>query len=96
MGAGAIGLTIAKFSFLRGASKVYIVDKDAHRLEIASSLGAISINIEEHKDVTDRILELEPHGVDCGIEASGFRSAQSWQHTFYRAVGKFHRSAKRE
>ncbi|KAG9664773.1 alcohol dehydrogenase GroES-like domain-containing protein, partial [Aureobasidium melanogenum] len=86
-GCGAIGLSIQALSIFRGAKKVYAIDKDPHRLSIARSLGAIPVNINEHTDVAEYILSIEPHGLDRGIEASGFRSETSATHTLMRKVG---------
>lgn len=87
-GCGPIGLSIQKLSFFRGASKVYAIDPDPQRLKIAESFGCIPVNVTEHKDVSNYLLEKEPHGVDKSIEASGFRSAQSVTHKTMRAIGK--------
>ena len=87
-GCGPIGLSIQKLSFFRGASKVYAIDPDPKRLKIAESFGAIPVNVTEHNDVADYLLEQEPHGFDKTIEASGFRSAQSWIHKTMRTLGK--------
>ncbi|KAL8722339.1 MAG: hypothetical protein Q9181_007510, partial [Wetmoreana brouardii] len=86
-GCGPVGLSIAKLALFRGAKKVYAVDPDPRRLEIAESFGCIGVNVREHPDVSDYILRQEPHGLDKGIEASGFRSAQSWIQTTMRAIG---------
>ncbi|KAL8905541.1 MAG: hypothetical protein Q9207_002567 [Kuettlingeria erythrocarpa] len=86
-GCGPIGLSIAKLALFRGAKKVYAIDPDPKRLEIAESFGCIGVNVREHPDVSDYILQQEPHGLDKGIEASGFRSAQSWIQTTMRAIG---------
>jgi threonine dehydrogenase-like Zn-dependent dehydrogenase len=86
-GCGAVGLSIQRLAKLRGARKVYAVDKDAHRLEIAKSFGMIPVNVKEHSDPADYILSVEPHGLDRGIEASGFRSTNSVTHSTMRAVG---------
>jgi threonine dehydrogenase-like Zn-dependent dehydrogenase len=86
-GCGAVGLSIQRLAKLRGASKVYAVDKDAHRLDIAKSFGMIPINVKHHPDPASYILSLEPHGLDRGIEASGFRSTNSATHAAMRAMG---------
>ncbi|THY24103.1 alcohol dehydrogenase GroES-like domain-containing protein [Aureobasidium pullulans] len=86
-GCGAIGLSIQKLSLFRGARKVYAIDKDPQRLKIAASFGAIPVNINDHTDVAAYILSVEPHGLDRGIEASGFRSETSVTHTLMRKVG---------
>jgi len=86
-GCGAVGLSIQRLAKLRGAHKVYAIDKDANRLEIAKSFGMIPVNVREHPDPADYILSMEPHGLDRGIEASGFRSTNSAAHTTMRALG---------
>ncbi|EWG42599.1 NAD-dependent aldehyde dehydrogenase [Fusarium verticillioides 7600] len=72
---------------LRAASKVYAIDKDEHRLDIAKSMGMIPINVKDHSDPADYILSIEPYGLDRGIEASGFRSTNSAAHATMRALG---------
>ncbi|PVH94803.1 S-glutathione dehydrogenase [Periconia macrospinosa] len=86
-GCGAVGLSIQRLAKLRGASKVYAVDKDEHRLNIAKSFGMIPVNVKEHDSPADYILSVEPHGLDRGIEASGFRSTNSVAHSTMRALG---------
>lgn len=86
-GCGAVGLSIQRLAKLRGAQKVYAVDKDVHRLSIAESFGMIPVNVDEHRNPAEYILSLEPHGLDRGIEASGFRSTNSVTHTAMKALG---------
>jgi len=86
-GCGAIGLSIQRLAKLRGAKKVYAVDKDEHRLKLAESYGMIPVNINEHRNPADYILSVEPHGVDRGLEASGFRSTNSLAHAAMKAIG---------
>lgn len=86
-GAGAIGLSVARLALLRGASKVYVVDLDARRLAYAEAFGAVPVSVEEHPDVAEYLLKVQPGGLDRAIEASGFRSAQSLAHKTMRAVG---------
>ncbi|KAG9500720.1 hypothetical protein J7337_006399 [Fusarium musae] len=86
-GCGAVGLSIQRLAKLRGTSKVYAIDKDEHRLDIAKSMGMIPINVKDHSDPADYILSIEPHGLDRGIEASGFRSTNSTAHATMKALG---------
>ncbi|KAM0234625.1 hypothetical protein ACHAP5_010019 [Fusarium lateritium] len=86
-GCGAVGLSIQCLAKFRGASKVYAIDKDANRLDMAKSYGMIPINVNDHPAPADYILSLEPHGLDRGIEASGFRSTNSTAHAAMRALG---------
>ena len=85
-GCGPIGLSIQKLSKeIRGAKKVYAVDKDSQRLKIAESFGMIPVDASKAKP-DEYILSVEPHGLDRGIEASGFRSTDSAAHKIMRAV----------
>jgi threonine dehydrogenase-like Zn-dependent dehydrogenase len=86
-GCGAVGLSIQRLSKLRGARKVYAVDTDPARLKIAASFGMIPIDVSEHSDPAAYILSIEPHGLDRGIEASGFRSTNSVAHATMRMLG---------
>ncbi|KAL8822480.1 MAG: hypothetical protein Q9191_006786 [Dirinaria sp. TL-2023a] len=86
-GCGPIGLSIQKLSKeIRGAQKVYAVDKDPQRLKIAESFGMIPVDASKVKP-DEYILSIEPHGLDRGIEASGFRSTDSATHKIMRATG---------
>jgi len=85
-GCGPVGLSIQRLAKFRGARKVYAFDKDAHRLSIAQSMGMIPINVKDHKNPADYLLSIEPHGLDRGIEASGFRSTDSVAHAAMRAL----------
>ncbi|KAL1873156.1 hypothetical protein Daus18300_003975 [Diaporthe australafricana] len=69
---------------IRGAKKVYIVDVDPQRLELAKTFGLEPVDVNKHKDVADYILSVQPGGLDRAIEASGFRSAASVKHRFLR------------
>lgn len=79
-----VGLLIQRLTKLRGAKKVYVIDKDARRLAIAKSFRIIPIHVSLHEDPAEYILAIEPHGLDRGIEASGFRSTNSAEHKAMR------------
>lgn len=72
-GAGPVGLMAALSAKIRGASKIFVVDKVKSRLELAEDLGAIAIDfsatdpIEAVKDATDG-------GADKGIDAVGYQA----------------------
>lgn len=63
-------------AFIRGASRVYIVDHIESRLELAASQGAIPINFAI-SDPVAQILEHEPNGVMRCVEAVGMESLNS-------------------
>jgi glutathione-independent formaldehyde dehydrogenase len=89
-GAGAVGLLAACWPFqLRGAGEVYVVDEVPDRLEKAGEMGAVPIDYRDGDPVA-QILERRSrkraaggaawrgeevmNGVDCGIDAIGFRA----------------------
>jgi threonine dehydrogenase-like Zn-dependent dehydrogenase len=87
-GAGPIGLLAAKWSKLAKARRVIVIDNVPERLALArDTIGTDVINFDEHKDVVAAIYELEPEGVDCGIDAAAFRYTKGILHTVQRAVG---------
>lgn len=59
---------------LRGASKVYSVDRIDRRLELAKSIGAIPINYNTSGDAVEQIMALEPNGVNRAVDAVGFEA----------------------
>jgi threonine dehydrogenase-like Zn-dependent dehydrogenase len=65
---------------------VYAVDKDPQRLALAKSFGMIPVDASKVKP-DEYILSVEPHGLDRGIEASGFRFTNSTAHKIMRATG---------
>lgn len=73
-GAGPVGLMAAHSAMLRGASQVFVVDKAADRLALASRIGATPIDfsagdpVEQIMDATDGV------GVDRGVEAVGYQA----------------------
>jgi glutathione-independent formaldehyde dehydrogenase len=72
-GAGPVGQMAAYSAILRGASKVYVVDKVASRLEIAEDIGAIPVNFAE-VDPAELIVEDTKGGTDKGIDAVGYQA----------------------
>ncbi|KAI8711057.1 putative Alcohol dehydrogenase [Fusarium sp. LHS14.1] len=72
-GAGPVGLLAAHSAFIRGASKVYIVDHVTDRLELGASIGAIPISFVEG-DPVHQILEHEPNGVMRSVDCVGMES----------------------
>jgi glutathione-independent formaldehyde dehydrogenase len=77
-GAGPVGLMAAYSAVLKGASKVFVVDKVASRLKLAEDIGAIPIDfsaadpVEQITDQTDGV------GADKGVDAVGYQAtAQS-------------------
>ncbi|KAL4744548.1 hypothetical protein BDW72DRAFT_208933 [Aspergillus terricola var. indicus] len=63
-------------ALLRGASRVYSVDRVQDRFDLAASIGAIPINFGE-SDPVEQILALEPNGVRRGVEAVGYEAVDA-------------------
>ncbi|KHL02572.1 glutathione-independent formaldehyde dehydrogenase [Sinomonas humi] len=73
-GAGPVGQMAAYSSLIRGASQVFVVDKEPDRLALAERLGAKAINFAS-EDPTEVVMEATGGlGADCGIEAVGYQA----------------------
>ncbi|MBV9012989.1 MAG: glutathione-independent formaldehyde dehydrogenase [Pseudonocardiales bacterium] len=73
-GAGPVGLMAAHSASLRGASQIFVVDKEPDRLRLAERFGATAVNFAE-ADPTEVIIDCtDGFGVDCGVEAVGYQA----------------------
>jgi glutathione-independent formaldehyde dehydrogenase len=73
-GAGPVGLMAALSATLRGASQVFVVDKEPDRLALAAQIGATPIDFSQ-VDPTEALMDAtDGVGVDCGVEAVGFQA----------------------
>jgi glutathione-independent formaldehyde dehydrogenase len=72
-GAGPVGLMAAHSSFIRGAARVFVVDKEPDRLRLAESIGADAIDISKG-DPVEQITEANKGQVDRGIECVGYQA----------------------
>lgn len=60
---------------LRGASRVFVVDRVRERLDAAARIGAEPVNFEEHDDPVARILALNGgEMVDRSVDAVGYQA----------------------
>ncbi|KAI3530815.1 alcohol dehydrogenase GroES-like domain-containing protein [Colletotrichum filicis] len=75
-GAGPVGLLAAYSAKLRGASRMYVVDRIASCLEQAESFGAIPIDFTQ-QDPVEAILSREPAGVTRSLDCVGFESVNA-------------------
>ena len=79
IGVGTIGLFILQACRLRGAAKVFAVDINEYRLELAAGLGADKLINPLKLDLKETILkETENRGADVTFEAVGY--AQTFGH----------------
>ncbi|GAA3741371.1 glutathione-independent formaldehyde dehydrogenase [Spinactinospora alkalitolerans] len=72
-GAGPVGLMAAYSAFLRGASRVLVVDKVPERLRMAESIGAEPVDFSAG-DPAEQIRDLTGGGTDKGIDAVGYQA----------------------
>lgn len=86
-GCGPIGLATQRLARLRGARKIYAMDKDAQRLRIAGDFGMTPVDVDAHPDVAEYIMSIEDHGLDRSIEASGYHSSQKAEFPAMQAIG---------
>lgn len=82
-GLGPIGLLEARWCQILGAKRIIGIDCVEQRIQLAQQLGIETINFNE-VDTTQRLLEMEPNGVDCCLEAAGFDYAKSLLHKVER------------
>jgi threonine dehydrogenase-like Zn-dependent dehydrogenase len=73
-GAGPVGIMAAKSAWLRGASRVIIVDTQAYRLDLArKAANAEGVLWENQDQVVDEIRSMSRgYGADVVVEAVGF------------------------
>ncbi|MDT0380060.1 glutathione-independent formaldehyde dehydrogenase [Streptomyces sp. DSM 42041] len=73
-GAGPVGLMAAYSAMLRGASRVFVVDRQPDRLRLAERIGATPIDYSR----TDAAGQIKEHtdgeGTDKGIDAVGYQA----------------------
>jgi glutathione-independent formaldehyde dehydrogenase len=73
-GAGPVGLMAAYSAFLRGASKVFVVDRVPERLAKAKDIGAVPINFEQGNPAEQIKEQTGGEGTDKGIDAVGYQA----------------------
>jgi glutathione-independent formaldehyde dehydrogenase len=73
-GAGPVGLMAAHSAFLRGASRVFVVDKETDRLQLAKQIDATPVDLSQGDPVEQILDATDGHGVDRGVEAVGYQA----------------------
>lgn len=68
-----MGLMAAYSAVLRGASRVFVVDRVKERLDAAAKIGAIPVSFEESEPV-EKIIELNGGEVDRSVDAVGYQA----------------------
>jgi glutathione-independent formaldehyde dehydrogenase len=72
-GAGPVGLMAAHSAFIRGAARVFVVDKEPDRLRLAGSIGADPVDLSDG-DPVEQIVEANGGQVDRGVECVGYQA----------------------
>lgn len=72
-GAGPVGLMAAYSAQLRGASRVFVVDRVPERLRAAERIGATAIDFTQG-DAVDQIIQLNGDMVDRSVDAVGYQA----------------------
>lgn len=76
-GGGPVGLMAAYSALLRGAARVFVVDRVTERLRKAEEIGAIPINFTQG-NATEQIKEqTDGEGTDKGVDAVGYQAVRS-------------------
>ncbi|WJD95637.1 glutathione-independent formaldehyde dehydrogenase [Streptomyces antimycoticus] len=73
-GAGPVGLMSAYSALLRGAAKVFVVDRVPERLAKAEEIGAIPIDFSKDDAVRQILDRTGGEGTDKGIDAVGYQA----------------------
>lgn len=71
VGAGPIGMSALLTAQFYSPAKIYMIDLDANRLELAKKLGATHIINSGEEDAVKKIMSETKDGVDVAIEAVG-------------------------
>ena len=72
-GAGPVGLMAAYSAQLRGASKVFVVDRVLERLQVAAKIGCIPIDFSKENAV-QQIIRENGGMVDRSVDAVGYQA----------------------
>ncbi|MDP5181789.1 glutathione-independent formaldehyde dehydrogenase [Blastococcus sp. BMG 814] len=73
-GGGPVGLMAAHSAMIRGASQVFVVDKETDRLALAEKFGATPVDFSAHDPVEQLLDATGGRGVDRGVEAVGYQA----------------------
>jgi S-(hydroxymethyl)glutathione dehydrogenase / alcohol dehydrogenase len=81
IGCGGIGLNIVQGARLAGAERIFAIDLNREKLDLARTFGATDTINGAEADATQAVLELSGGGVDASFEAIGLTTtiAQAFQ-----------------
>ena len=75
-GAGPVGLMAAYSGILRGASRVFVVDRVPERLEVAKKIGCIPVDFTK-EDAVKQIIDLNDGMVDRSVDAVRYQAVNT-------------------
>lgn len=75
-GAGPVGLMAAYSGIIRGASRVFVVDRVKERLDAAKKIGCVPVDFTE-SDAVEKIIELNEGMVDRAVDAVGYQAVDT-------------------
>jgi glutathione-independent formaldehyde dehydrogenase len=73
-GGGPVGLMAAHSALIKGASEVFLVDKEPDRLDLAGKIGATPVDFTAGDPVEQLLDATDGRGVDRGVEAVGYQA----------------------
>jgi glutathione-independent formaldehyde dehydrogenase len=73
-GAGPVGLMAAYSALLRGASRVFVVDRVPERLAKAAQIGAVAVDFSAGDPVQQIREQTGGEGTDKGVDAVGYQA----------------------
>jgi glutathione-independent formaldehyde dehydrogenase len=73
-GGGPVGLLAAHSAMIRGASEVFLVDKQRDRLDLAGKIGATPVDFSRGDPVEQIMDATGGRGADSGVEAVGYQA----------------------
>jgi len=73
-GGGPVGLMAAHSAMIRGAARVFVVDKEPDRLALAEKIGAVAVDFSAADPVEQLMDATHGRGADCGVEAVGYQA----------------------
>ncbi|KAJ7074035.1 GroES-like protein [Mycena amicta] len=80
-GLGPIGQCVARFALMKGASRVIGIDRVPSRLTFAREKSGIeTLDFSQHTDITKRIHEIVPGGLDVAIDCGTFHEPKTLLH----------------
>jgi alcohol dehydrogenase len=71
VGAGPVGMSVLLTAQFYSPARIYMIDVDENRLELAKKFGATDIINSANEDVVKKIMSETKDGVDVAIEAVG-------------------------